>query len=251
MNSKNTADEPNTEIFTGLDYPLDSPASDSQTTAFPAAGYGSSDPVAPLPFGDDFDSAASRRSPIASARGTTDFALFVARIVVALLIGLQTARGMFGILGGGGLDGTAEEFTQAGFSAAEALSIGAGVLGLGAAVLLLIGLLTPLAAGSLFALVSLGLVIDYAVTGPMPLLSDTEPSLEAPILYLAMFFLFLFAGPGRWAADRRWSWSYRPRFSGFVWLLIAILAVAGVWFLLNGGNPFAADPSAVPLNNGD
>lgn len=247
MNSKNTADESGTEVFPNLDYPLDSRYQGSETMAFPTAGQPTSDPVAPLPFGDDADPGAPNRTA-APARGTTDLALFVARIVVGLLAGLQIARSMFGFLGGGGIDATSEEFTRAGFSAAEALTIGVGIVGLGAAVLLLIGLLTPLATAALFAILSLGIVIEYTLAGSIPLFSDTGPALETAVLYLTLLFVLLFAGPGRWAIDRRWSWSYRPRFSGFLWLLIAVLALAAVWLLLNGGNPFSGlDTTVVPL----
>ncbi|MDO5501331.1 MAG: DoxX family protein, partial [Propionibacteriaceae bacterium] len=186
----------------------------------------------------------------APARGTTDLALFVARVVTGLMLGLIAVRELFGVLGGGGLGEAAGDFSAAGFAAAQALAVGTGVVGLVAATLLVIGLMTPFAAGALLSVLTLGVGAEFAAGEQIALFSDQGRGLETAILYAALLVVFLFAGPGRWAADRRWGWSYRPRFSGFIWLLLAIVAVAAVWLSLNSGTPFeGAWPQVVPIGD--
>lgn len=60
----------------------------------------------------------------------------------------------------------------------------------------------------------------------------------------------LFTGPGRWAVDRKWGWSFRPRFSGVVWLIVAAVVVGLVWYFLNGTNPLTSTADSAPATAG-
>lgn len=284
MTSSKPGDESRTEIIHDVDYPLDVPSSsggtgeasprrssDTATTAMPAAAHhddatgpgsdtstpafgtdtGGYDTAAPLPF----DEQPSRFEPVAprdevSRRGTTDLGLFLLRLVVGVLLALRGLQKLFGLFGGPGIDGFARILTDAGFDQARTLAVAGGAVELVAGVMLVVGLATPVAAAGLLGLVSLGIAIRLTGGDPVPLLGDTTRGLEPSALYATALVTLLFAGPGRWSADRRWRWSHRPRFSGFVWLLVAALAAVAVWYLLNGTNPLTSNVDSTPVTAG-
>jgi len=267
VTSSERGDDARTEIIHDVDYPLDVPSSssvgsgrsESATTAFPAAGgtdysqfaeSGGYDMSTPLPFGEQPTTIGPAPRDQVSRRGTTDLGLFVLRLTVGVLLGMRGLQKLFGLFGGPGIDGFAETLTGAGFEQARSLAITAGVMELLAGVALVIGLFTPVAAGALLGLIGLGIAIRLSGDDPTPLLSDTTRGLETSVLYVAALVALLFAGPGRWSVDRRWAWSYRPRFSGAVWLVVALVVAAVVWYLLNGTNPLNSPGDSAPVTAG-
>ncbi len=267
MTSSKPGDDAQTEILHDVDYPLDVPTTsgggsgtpESATTAFPAAGTtdysrfseaGGYDTAAPLPFGDQSTTIEPAPRDEVSRRGTTDLGLFVLRLVVGVLLALRGLQKLFGFFGGPGIDGFASTLTEAGFDQARLLAIAGGSVELIAGVMLVVGLATPVAAAALFALVGVGFAMKLSDGDPTPLLSDTTRGLEGSVLYAAVLFALLFTGPGRWAADRKWRWSHRPRFSGVVWLVLAIAVGALIWYLLNGVNPLASISDSAPVTAG-
>lgn len=267
MTSSNPGDDARTEILHDVDYPLDVPTSsskgagspDTATTAFPAAGtsdhtqapetsaYAQS---APLPFGEQPTTVEPAPRDEVSRRGTTDLGLFVLRLAVGVLLALRGLQKLFGWFGGPGIDGFAATLTDAGFEQARVLAITGGAIELVAGALLVIGLATPIAAAGLLGLVGLGVAIRLTSGDPIPLLGETTRGLETSVIYAAALFALLFAGPGRWSADRKWRWSHRPRFSGVVWLVVAVLIAGVVWYLLNGANPLTSIPDSGPATAG-
>lgn len=267
MTSSKPGDDARTEILHDVDYPLDVPTSsssgtgspDSATTAFPAAGttdqsqtYGTGgyDSSAPLPFGDQPTTIEPSPRDEIARRGTTDLGLFVLRLVVGVLLALRGLQKLFGLFGGPGIDGFADTLTEAGFEQARILAIAGGAIELVAGILLVLGLATPVAAAGLLGLVGLDMAIRLTSGDPVPLLGETTRGLEASVLYAAALFALLFAGPGRWSADRKWRWSHRPRFSGVVWLVVAAAIAVVVWYLLNGSNPLTSVPDSAPATAG-
>lgn len=262
-------DDPRTEIIHDVDYPLDVPdasksgsgsgTSTASTTAFPAAGRsdysqfaesGGYDTSAPLPFSDQPTTIPPATRDEVPKRGTTDLGLYILRLAVGGLLVLRGLQKLFGLFGGPGIDGFADTLGAAGFDQATVLAIVGGVIELVAGVMLIVGLATPVAAAGLVGLVGLGIAIRLTGDEPIPVLSDTTRGLETSILYAAALLALLFAGPGRWSADRRWRWSHRPRFSGVVWLLLAVVAAALVWYLLNGTNPLTSTSDSAPVTAG-
>ena len=157
---------------------------------------------------------------------------------------------LFGLFGGPGIDGFAATLTESGFEQARILAITGGAVELVAGVLLVIGLATPVAASALLALVGMGIAVRLTGGDPVPLLGDTTRGLETSILYAAALLALLFAGAGRWSVDRRWRWSHRPRFSGVIWLLLAVIVAGVIWYLLNGTNPLTSTTDSPPVTAG-
>ena len=273
VTSSEPGDDARTEIIHDVDYPLDVPSTsesgrssgtgavkgDTATTAFPVAGRtdysqfaesGGYDVSSPLPFGDQPTTVPPSPRNDIGRRGTTDFGLFVLRLVVGALLAMRGLQKLFGLFGGPGINGFAQTLTDAGFEQAKVLAIAGGAIELVAGVMLIIGLATPIAAAGLLGLVALGIAIRLTGPDQVPLLGDTARGLETPILYAAALFSLLFAGPGRWSMDRRWAWSHRPRFSGLVWLLVVALAAGIAWYFLNGSNPLNSTAESIPVTAG-
>lgn len=224
----------------------------NQTTAFPTAGYNYAD-FDENTQGYDYDGADGQVAPVAAAepaakpvRGTADFGLFSVRVVVAALLGLHSLRIVFGLFGGPGFDGMTEVFSSAGFDQAQALSYGFGIAGLVAAVILLLGIVTPIGATVLLALVGLSAALTLASTDGATILGGSDLSgapgggLELHILYAAALLTILFAGGGRWGLDAGRKWAAAPKWSGFLGIIVAVAAVIVVWYALNGSNPLSS-----------
>lgn len=273
MTSSKPGDDARTEIIHDVDYPLDVPnasgggkgagvsagTGDAATTAFPAAGRadysqfaesGGYDMSSPLPFGDEPTTITPSPRDEVGRRGTTDFGLFVLRLMVGALLTMRGLQKLFGLFGGPGIDGFTQIVADSGFEHAKILAIAGGAIELVAGVMLIIGLATPIAAAGLLGLVGLGIAIRLTGPDQVPLLSDTAQGLETQVLYAATLFALLFAGPGRWSVDRKWGWSHRPRFSGLVWLVIVALAAGAAWYFFNGSNPLTSTADSAPVTAG-
>lgn len=258
-------DDNRTEIIHDVDYPLDVPSATARgstaapTTAFPAAGQadysqfaesGGYDMSSPLPFGDQPTTIAPTRTDQIGRRGTLDLGLFALRLTVGVLLAMRGLQKLFGLFGGPGIDAFSQTLADSGFDQARALAITGGAVELIAGVLLIIGLATPVAAGALLGIVGMGIAIRLSGPDSLPLFAEASRSLETSILYLGILLALLFTGPGRWAVDRKWGWSFRPRFSGVVWLIVAAVVVGLVWYFLNGTNPLTSTADSAPATAG-
>lgn len=265
MTSSKPGDDARTEIIHDVDYPLDVPAAsgtttgDAATTAFPAAGptdysqfaeSGGYDVSAPLPYGDQPTTIAPAPRDEIGPRGTIDLGLFILRVTVGVLLTLHGLQKLFGIFNGPGIDGMTQILTESGYDQARTLAIAGGAVELVAGVMLIIGLATPVAAAGLLGLVGLGLTITLSGNESVPLLGETTRGLEPAVLYAAGLCALVFTGPGRWSVDRRWGWSHRPRFSGVVWLVIAAVIAALIWYFFNGANPLTSTGDSAPVTTG-
>lgn len=265
MTSSEPGDDARTEILHDVDYPLDVPAAagatagDTATTAFPTAGptdysqfaeSGGYDMAAPLPFGDQPTTIAPEARSEIGPRGTIDLGLFVLRVTVGVLLTQRGLQKLFGLFHGPGIDGMAQILTDAGFEQARVLAIAGGAVELVGGVMLVIGLATPVAVGGLLGLIGLGIAISVTGGESVPLFGVTSRGLEASVLYAGSLLALLFTGPGRWAVDRRWGWSYRPRFSGLIWLVIVAVIAGLVWYFLNGTNPLTSHTDSAPVTTG-
>jgi len=267
--SKRGDDDARTEIIHDVDYPLDVPdasgsgtaaaTGNAATTAFPAAGRtdysqfsesGGYDMSAPLPFGEQPTTIAPGRNDEIGRRGTIDLGLFVLRLAVGILLAMRGLQKLAGLFGGPGIDGFTQTLADSGFDQARALAITGGAVELVAGVMLVVGLATPVAAAGLLGIVGLGIAVRLTGADPIPVLSDTARGLELSILYAAALVTLLFAGPGRWSADRKWGWSHRPRFSGIVWLVIVLVLAGVLWYFLNGTNPLTSSADSPPVTAG-
>ena len=186
-------------------------------------------------------------APVVHAkRGTLDTGLLILRLMVGAIFVAHGLQKLFGWWDGPGIDGFAtflksgsESDPSLGFSADWATPL-AWVTGLTetiGGVLLIIGILTPVAGAGLLGVMIGAILYRSALTGGLSFFAASG-GLELEYLLAAAAAALILTGPGLYAADRRWGWSRRPAWGSFVWLLIGIGSGIAVWFVFNGANPF-------------
>lgn len=126
-----------------------------------------------------------------------DLALFVLRLIVGLLFVGHGAQKLFGAFGGAGIDGTAGMFEQLGLRPPRLHAIAAGCAEAGGGVLLALGLLTPLGAAAITAVMVTAIITVHARNG----IWNTEKGFEYNLVLIAGAFAIVGAGPGTWSLD--------------------------------------------------
>jgi len=183
------------------------------------------------PFAEDRLRAAGRR-------GTQDLGLMLLRVGLGVLLiahGLQKA---FGLWGGTGLGGFQDTLTEAGYQHAGILTYVGAVGQIGAGVLLVLGLFTPLAAAAALAYLINGLLaaVTAQSTGFPFFLPDGH---EFQVTLIVIAAVIILTGPGRYGFDAGRGWARRPFVGSAAALLLGIGVGVGAWVLLNGANPLA------------
>lgn len=173
----------------------------------------------------------------ATPRGTLDLGLLVLRVAVGALALAHGLQKLFGIWGGPGLDGFETVLVDAGFQQANWLAL-AGALGeVVAGLLLILGLLTPLAAAGLLAVLINAWCVRQAAEPGLQWFAPDGPELE--LLLAAMLVAIVLAGPGRISVEGRRRWATRPHAGSFLALLLGAAGGVCLWVFLNGANPLA------------
>ena len=127
---------------------------------------------------------------------TADLGLLILRLTLGLLIAGHGAQKLFGLFGGHGLVGTGGFFASIGFRPGKAMAIVAGVTELGSGLLLVLGLLTPLAAaGVIGTLLVAGSV--HAAKG----LWSQNGGYELALIYALVGAALALTGPGSISLD--------------------------------------------------
>jgi putative oxidoreductase len=156
-----------------------------------------------------------------------DLALLVLRVVVGLLFIGHGSQKLFGWFGGGGRAGTAGFFGSIGLRPAPLMAVLAGLSEFTGGLLIASGLLTPLAA------LLIGAVMFTAIMSVhWPRVWNSEGGLEYPLVNLASLFAITTAGPGGWSLDALVG---LPESWGVAWalgsLLLAFVGAGGVVLL--------------------
>ena len=194
------------------------------TTAYPGFGnYGPAGSTAPS------DTRPTRR-PLAW-NGGTDIGLLLLRLGIGGVVFAHGAQKVFGLWGGTGIAGFATNLEGLGYQQATTLSWLTGVTELIAGAFLVLGLLTPLAAAAVLAIminaVLLKLGNGFFVTGP----KGSDAIEFSVVLGLGAACLVL-TGPGRIALDNGRAWHRRPASWGVLALVIGVAAAVLVYVLL-------------------
>ncbi|MTE15894.1 DoxX family protein [Nocardia aurantiaca] len=133
-----------------------------------------------------------------------DIGLLVARVGFGGLLAVHGSQKLFGWFNGYGLDATAQGFQGMGYHPGKSFATLAGLSEITGGLLLVLGLLTPLAAA-----IALGTMINAVNVG----WSGGFAMWELPAVYALAAVAFAFAGPGRLALDRGRPWQRQ----GLIW----------------------------------
>jgi putative oxidoreductase len=132
--------------------------------------------------------------PRSSTDRPTGVGLLVARLVIGAVFIAHGGQKLFGLWGGGGIEGTGQMFEGTGLSPGEPLAVLAGAGEFFGGILLVLGLMTRLGAFS----VGVSMVVAIiAIHLPGPFLDGYE----FPLTLLAGAVVLLLAGPGRLSLD--------------------------------------------------
>ncbi|UCZ62560.1 DoxX family protein [Mycolicibacterium phocaicum] len=178
------------------------------------------------------------RVRVAKRRGTQDLGLMVLRVGLGAWLVVHGLQKAFGWWGGQGLNGYEHALAAAGFQHAGILTYLATGAQIGAGVLLVLGLFTPVAAAVAVGYLLNALAVEVAaqpVHGYFPyFLPEGHEYLVTLIVLAAALTL---TGPGLYGFDAGRGWARRPFIGSILCLLLGIGAGVGAWLLLNGSNP--------------
>jgi putative oxidoreductase len=147
--------------------------------------------------------------------------LFLLRLVVGLTFAAHGGQKLFGWFSGGGISGTASAMEQMGFRPGRLNALLAGLAEFGAGLALVLGLLTPLAAGVAVAVMLVAAVGVHLRNGFFLQNGGIEYTLVLAVSALSLAF----TGPGTLSLDYALGISW----SGAPWGLFALVlgAVGG------------------------
>lgn len=130
---------------------------------------------------------------------TVDLSMLALRLTLAVVFVAHGAQKLFGSFDGPGLDATADSFEASGLSPGEVLAPLAGVGELAAGILLLLGLLTPLASVTIVVVMAVAIASTTGQNG----LFVANDGFEINLALGAMALALLLGGPGRISLDAR------------------------------------------------
>jgi len=148
--------------------------------------------------------------------------LFVLRVVVGGLFIGHGAQKLFGFVGGHGLQGTGAHFDALGFRPGRTLALAAGLAELIGGALFALGLVTPLAAVLLIAVMTTAIGSVHWRGG----LWATNGGFEYNLVLVAVAFAVTSIGAGNWSLDHALGLDV----TGPEWALVALVvgALVGV-----------------------
>jgi putative oxidoreductase len=152
------------------------------------------------------------------------FGLFILRVVVgALFVGHGTQK-LFGWYGGHGPEGTGGFLESLGYPRGKQMAIITGIAEAGGGLLLLLGLLTPLATAAI-----IGVMINAAVSAHAPNgLWNDKRGYELPLVYGTVAAAIALIGPGQWSMDNALGLDLEGGF----WGIVAIALGLGAAFVV-------------------
>lgn len=202
---------------------------------------------------DDTEQEATTASPEESAaepvarRGTLDLGLLILRVAIGATFTVHGLQKLTGWFNGPGPDGFADFLTNApnpsiGFNSdvTTILSFVAGVSETAGGILLILGLLTPIAGAAVLSSILVALTYKVTLAGGLWFFAADGGGngIELEAILAAAAASLILTGPGTYSVDRRWGWSRRPAWGSAVWLIVGIGVAVATWVVFNGTNPF-------------
>src|SRR5215207_5056313 len=126
-----------------------------------------------------------------------DPALLVLRLVVGLTFSAHGAQKLFGAFGGHGIEATAGFFEQIGLRPGRAHAVAAGGTELLGGLAIALGLVTPIPAAALIAVMTAAVLSVHLKNG----FFNTEQGFEYNLVLVAALFALAGIGAGGWSLD--------------------------------------------------
>ena len=152
-----------------------------------------------------------------------DLALLVLRVTVGLLFAAHGAQKLFGVFGGGGLEGTAGMFDNIGLRPGELHARFAGTAEFAGGLLIAVGLFTPFVAAALIAVMTAAVLTVHSSNG----IWNTNQGYEYNLVLAAVMFALAGIGAGAWSLDNAFGFDLH----GAAWAIGALV----VGFIGGGG----------------
>jgi putative oxidoreductase len=126
-----------------------------------------------------------------------ELALLVLRLVVGLTFAAHAAPKLFMVWGGGGIQGTADAFDQIGLRPSKLQAWLAALSELGGGLLIALGLVTPVGAAALIAVMTAAVLTVHLRNG----FFATNNGYEYNLVLAVTAFALAGTGPGDWSLD--------------------------------------------------
>jgi putative oxidoreductase len=168
--------------------------------------------------------------------------LLVLRLVLGLLLVGHGSQKLFGVFGGPGLAGAGGFFHSLGFRPGKPMAVVAGASEAGAGVLLVLGLLTPLASAAVIGTLVVAGSVHWAAG-----LWAQNGGFELPLLYLTGAAVLGFTGSGVDSLDNAFG---LHSLAGNGWGVAALVvgALSGLAVVARARRALAGDVTAEPVS---
>jgi len=162
-------------------------------------------------------------------RGTLDLGLLILRLAVGGTLIVHGLQKLVGLWNGPGLDGFEELLADAGYREPGLLAIVGSVGEIAAGSFLVLGLLTPLAAAAVVAIMINAVLFKHELEPGLQYFASEGSGFEYEVLLVAAAVSLTLTGPGRIAVDTRRGWATRPFVGSFVAVLLGVAAGVCLW----------------------
>jgi len=152
-----------------------------------------------------------------------DLALLALRVVVGALFAGHGAQKLFGVFGGGGLQGTAGMFDQIGLRPGWLHARVAGTAEFLGGLLIALGLFTPFAAAVLIGVMTAAVITVHLPNG----IWNTNKGYEYNLVMATVVFALSGVGAGAWSLDNAFGFGLHGTGWALGALLVGLLGGAG------------------------
>lgn len=168
-------------------------------------------------------------------RGTLSFGLLLLRVTLGGLLLAHGLQHLFALGGAPDVETLGDNLAIYKFS--DWIAFGIPVTQVVAGGLLILGLLTPL--GAAFGAIVSGFLALHNLAAESTSLwpESLNPQVHVWGLYALVALVLIFTGPGGISLDRNRGFVRRPLASSWIFAILSLGGIVGVWIAAGGGNP--------------
>lgn len=217
----------------------DFPVGENQTQRIPTYDELSAPRRAPEEVAASMDQILA--SDVPAKRGTLDTGLLLIRLALGAILFAHGLQKLTGWWGGPNVSGFESYLNSLGFEYAQGLSYVGPITEVVAGVMLVLGLLTPVAgAAAVAVLINAWAAVQSSAAGFQFFASQGgSPGVEFETMLLVTAAGLCLTGAGKLSLDANRGWTHRPLWGSLTFLVLGIAAGGATWAVLNGSNPFA------------